>query len=473
MLKKLLTHNDSRIAFTTRDREVQCDITVSFQKRYRQEAEKLLMYTAGVHLHEIPKVGVNAIQKLIEISGGLPIALNAIGSRAKYLMKYRMGVNETSVWEVVAEEYRMAKHAFPTTISNEERNETALNTLLLSVKMMGDMEDSHQAEIYFRAFSVIKKRQQVPTSILGRLWGISEFEATTQINKFERFSIMEISRLSVGGHVGNYFSVHDLFLDIAKHLAESKVGFLQTVSRRLISSYINERGAGSQNAVSIENTPSSSSQVHAKLECGSGEASTSFCKSWIPIPDDGFVHSNLFRLLGIGSMHGKGMALLLYPQWIAKQLELSGWRQVENDILIILQFFTADPNRHNMNEETFLKMLRVCVVESGQFIANSPIKGCVWMQLYGRLWHYKKYDLVNQFLKRIDKYATRPWYKSNGVFPCPEPSVRRMFLPGDLVQKMVRDNGDVMEVCFICPTEKYISWQLYSDEIGGLIEQRR
>lgn len=123
----------------------------------------------------------------------------------------------------------------------------------------------------------------------------------------------------------------------------------------------------------------------------------SFCESYIAKSDDGFTHLNVFRLLGIANMHAEGVAVLRDSRWIGKQVNFCGWKQVENDMLIILQIFVGYMQCFSRTEKTYLRMLRATVIESGQHIASSLISGVMWTQLYRRLWHYKLYDLVGQF----------------------------------------------------------------------------
>lgn len=72
-------------------------------------------------------------------------------------MKNKKGVDSSSIWEVVSKEYETAKIAFPMTISNEEENETVLNTLYVLVRKMGDVTAEDKTEKLFMAFCFIKK----------------------------------------------------------------------------------------------------------------------------------------------------------------------------------------------------------------------------------------------------------------------------------------------------------------------------
>lgn len=307
MLKGIASHEDSRVAFTTRDRELDCDVRVHFKKKDDQDGHSLLFHTAGLQSQTPPEKGRKAIKSLIQISGGVPIALSALGSRAKDLMENRDGVDTCSVWQVVLEEYEKAKSKFPQSIANTEKDETVLNTLYLSVKMMADGTAEDTTEDLFLAFCVIKKRQQVPVNILCRLWSISETDAAYQITKFDRHSIVEISRVSVGGREADYFVVHDLFLDVSKYLAQSRTDLERNVSLRIINSYASEASTKFQGTDTAERQissarPSSSLFQSIMRLLRWPDPYARFCQSWIDVPDDGFAHSNVFRLLAIANM---------------------------------------------------------------------------------------------------------------------------------------------------------------------------
>lgn len=119
--------------------------------------------------------------------------------------------------------------------------------------MSGDGANDDQTETLFLAFCITKKRQQEPTN-----WRMSEDEETNQIENFERFRIFEISCSSVQGHVGDYLVVHGLCLDVSKYIAGSKIK--ETVSKRVVYSFIRREDAEFQNQMGISKSSFSSSK---------------------------------------------------------------------------------------------------------------------------------------------------------------------------------------------------------------------
>lgn len=163
-----------------------------------------------------------------------------------------------------------------------------------------------------------------------------DVDATTVIDEFERFSIVEMSRETVGEHTGDYFEVHDLYLDIAIHIAKIENNFEETVSKSVIYSYIEDGNVDSEEAVHLRGSRPSSSEAHHLLAGQANAVDESFCASLVTVAKDGFIHSNVFGLLWIADMAAEGVALIRDPRWIARQLNFCGWKQVEIDILITL-----------------------------------------------------------------------------------------------------------------------------------------
>lgn len=123
-------------------------------------------------------------------------------------------------------------------------------------------------------------------------------------------------------------------------------------------------------------------------------------------------------------------------------------------------------------EGTLLKMLRACVIECGEYVGvNSSIVGVVWTQLYGRMWYYKRYPLVSEFLEDVKRYATLPWYKSGGVLPRPRPSVHRIFWQENDVER-VQDNDGVLEIYSVSSNRTHADRQIYSEEMDCIKEHR-
>lgn len=454
VLSGLAANKLSRVAFTTRDITLHSDVEIKFTKRAREDAEKILRYSADMAVLPQDADECAALQSIFHMTDGLPIALNVVGSRARHLMKVR-NVNPLHIWSYVSDEYEQSKTLLSETAFRNDKDEKVLNVLLISLEMI-DKESgnvSHKSIRMFSALSILQKRQEVPLDVLERIWGLSSDEVGNEIETFERFSIIEVFAM-FQGQKRSCFIIHDLLLDLSRHLAETEYRCIQQTSARVINSYVTHftatvmdmqdaRPSLRQSNLSSPRSPKFTSRLKL-LFCLSRDKSTKtaeercsepktdesvllrnkeFHESWVTIEDDGFARRNVFRLLHKANMHDRGFALLRDPRWIVKQTLICKWKQVDDDILLVLkQLQRSTQGESKTAEETFLKMLRAALAESERHIFNSHFPGMIWTQLYGRLFHYKDYFLVRLFLSDIERYAQTPWYKSEGAFPAPTPS---------------------------------------------------
>lgn len=454
VLSGIAANKLSRVAFTTRDITLHTEVEIKFTKRAKADAEKILRSSAGMEVLPQDADECAALQSIFKMTDGLPIALNVVGSRAWHLMKVR-NVNPLHVWSYVSNEYDQSKTLLSGTAFRNDKNENVLNVLLMSLQMI-DKESGnvrHKSIRMFSALSILQKRQEVPFDVLERIWGLSSDEVRSEIEIFERFSIVEIFAV-FQGQKRSCFIVHDLLLDLSRHLAEKEYGCIQQTSARVINSYVTHfhpammerqeaRASLPPGNFSSPRSPkfvsmlkrffSSSRDKTAKTtsqQCTESnrdelllQQNKEFHESWVTLEDDGFARRNVFRLLYNAKMHDKGLALLRDPRWIVKQTLTCKWKQVDDDILQVLKHIQRiTRGESETEEETFLKMLRGALAVSERHIFNSQFPGMIWTQLYGRMFHYKDYFLVRLFLSDIERYAQTPWFKSQGAFPAPTPS---------------------------------------------------
>lgn len=145
-------------------------------------------------------------------------------------------------------------------------------------------------------------------------------------------------------------------------------------------------------------------------------------------------------------MHDEGFLLLSDPRWLSRQMKLTKWKQVDDDIVVIMRHFQDVEDRESMgNVITFLKMVRATLVESERYMIGSELPGMIYTQLYGRLWNYKQYKLVGRFLDDVERFASPDrWLKSEGAFPAPAPAAGKVLANiGKVV--WLRDNAECPE----------------------------
>lgn len=109
-------------------------------------------------------------------------------------------------------------------------------------------------------------------------------------------------------------------------------------------------------------------------------------------------------------------------------MKLSKWKHVDDDIEVIMRHFQGVENRECIGDViTFLKMVRATLVESEGYIIGSESPAVIYTQLYGGLWNYKEYKLVDWFLDDVEMFASADvWLKSEGAFPAPAPAAGKV-----------------------------------------------
>lgn len=436
VLARLATHEHSKVAFTTRDNMFDTDVPVAFKKRGSAQSVKILLCSAGLKATSEMTQEMSAMESVLKMADGLPIALNVIGKRAKYLLKTRR-LNHDNIWSHVCRDYKQSDSLFSGLTFHDNKDGPVLNVLLASLDMI-DIESSEStSRKIFAAFCILQKRQEVPLDVLERIWGLSADETNAQCEMLARFSMVEISTCQIGGQVKDCLVLHDLLHDVARHLANEEPGCVERTSRRVIHSYLlkcyDDKHEAS--AESVAQSSTSSYDIHAN----------NFHDAFLAMTDDGFILGNIFRLLRIANLFELGIALLSDPRWLAKQMQECGWKQVDNDFVDMLTQF-AEKEQSNSTDEikTFLQMVRAALSQSERHILNSPSPGMISTQLYGRLYHYRNYIHVDVFLKNVEKHARGQWLKSYGAFLAPEPSSSKVLDIGNI--HLVRYSGRFIDI---------------------------
>lgn len=528
VLAGLSTERESRIAFTTRDVTLRSSVKIRFNKRDQSGSEKMLLCSAGLNTSPEELKEISAMETVLNMSHGLPIALNVIGSRARYMLK-ECGADPNHVWSIVLDEYENTEkilfgHAF-----HNDRDEMVMNVLLSSLDMIDSEKNEGNSRHLFTMLSIIRKRQEVPFAVVERIWGLSSEETKNQVEVLRRFNIVELSVSHVYGQSKRCILLHDLFVDLARHLAKEDPDCMKNTAKRVLLSYVADKiesNIEEQSASQTGNSSSTNKKTKNLMFPMLPKAKRIFKKrnkqnptnpsdenkkesdkilfdprkfheSWIAMEDDGYVLRNLFRLLHIGSMNAEGISLLQDPRWIAKQMDVCGWKQLDTEFAELLAHFeeverSAGPvhckedMHHNFDDdvETFLRMVRVALSESERHIMNSRQLGMLPTQLYGRLYHYRGYKHMGEFLKRIEATANGLWMKSQCAFPAPVASAGKVLDIGDV--RLVRYGNSCVEIVHFDEAESLFrlhhyfkeddvfkkdlkDWKLPSSVIGGYV----
>lgn len=442
VLAGLSTETESRIAFTTRDVTLRSTVKIRFGKRERSDAEKMLLHSAWLSTAPKQQKEVSAMEAVLNMAHGLPIALNVIGSRAKYMVG-EGGVDSNRVWSTVLDDYKESEQLLTGLAFHNEKNEKVLTVLLSSLDMIDDETSGHKSRHRFTELCILRKRQRVSFDVVERIWGLSAKETKSQIEVLRRFNIIELSSLHVHGQNKRCVMLHDLFIDLARHLAGAHPRFMENTAKRVLHSYVVDRDEKENGESSVSQGGVTNTSVRKKIVSKAKRIFRSrkhskrndallvptFHEAWICMEDDGFALRNLFRLLRIACMYAEGIALLSDPRWIGKQMRTNGWKQVDTefaDLLTHLEESGPRSSRTSSNDdediETFLRMVRAALSESERHVVDSGEQGMLQTQLFGRLYHYRNYRLVGVFLEKLQASANGTWVQSSGAFPIPIPS---------------------------------------------------
>lgn len=423
----LAGHKHSKVAFTTRDNMFESDIPVSFRKRGDMRAQKMLLRSAGMDKAPDDVEEASALQSVLKLADGLPIAINVIGCRAKYLVKTRQ-LNYNNIWSTVSRYYEQSGRTF-----HEEKDALVLNVLMASVDMIDNQSSDNNCRQRLAELCILRKRQEVSVEVLQRIWGVSAEEAKSRRDIFERFNLVQVSSSQIGGQVRDCMGLHDLVLDLSRHLASRQVDCMENTSRRVINSYLSNHFGDEYEASSSQAGLLSTSQYGRNAEI--------FRDALIVTDDDGFVLRNVFRLLHIAKLLDHAIALLSDPRWMVKQFNACGWKQVVEDITETLGLLDEDNLQVDKDDvKTFLEMLRGAISESERYFMKAADGGTFVTQMYGRLYHYRSYTGISTFLARIEEDKKVSWLKSHGAFPAPQPSIAKVLEIDDVRLVQHRDS---------------------------------
>lgn len=411
VLTRLASHQHSKIAFTTRDNKFDSDISVTFGKRNEQQSKKMLLLSAGLDAPPQKSEEVSAFEKVLKMADGVPIALNVIGGRAKYLIEERK-LNQLSVWSYVWMDYEKSERLQSEMVVRDDVNAKVLNILSSSLDMIDDASTVNTYRDRFAGLCIFSKRQEVPFDVLERIWGLSAEDTQSQIELYERLNMVEISTSQIGTQVTEYITMHDLLIDVSRHLAKKQSKCMERTSKGVIYSYVDEH----MKETHVLTMAQSSTSV------ADGTAAN-FVNAWVDLEDDGFALTNVFHLLRNANMFELGFALLSDPRWLERQLLECDGKQVDNDIEEMLTLYKETaPHGEQSEVENFLRMIRATISEAERFIVKSLDPGMYWTQMYGRLYHHRDNSRVSAFLQKIEANRTCFWIKSHGAFPAPVPS---------------------------------------------------
>lgn len=90
MLSNLAKHCESRVTYITKDGKLKSDKKAKLENRREPDSENILLH--GSSLDNAPETSLEKLpfKILLDKTGGVPIGLNVIGSRAKCFLEDNM-----------------------------------------------------------------------------------------------------------------------------------------------------------------------------------------------------------------------------------------------------------------------------------------------------------------------------------------------------------------------------------------------
>lgn len=225
--------------------------------------KKMLLSSAG--LSDAPEEAKEmfAMDKVLNMTYGLPIAVNAIGGRARFMLE-EGGVQSVCIWSTLLDDYKQPEQLLSDIAFHNDQNEKVLSVLLSSLDMIEREPMRYISRSLFTQFCILRKRQHVPFDVVQLLWGLSERETKSQISILRRCNIVELSTMLVGGENKRCIVLHDLYIDLARFLAKGSADYMKDAAKRVLDSYVPDKMETTVGEATVSYAAGASSSVNLK-----------------------------------------------------------------------------------------------------------------------------------------------------------------------------------------------------------------
>ncbi|CDF38040.1 WD40-repeat containing protein [Chondrus crispus] len=428
----------SRLLYSTRDRELrQIGERVAFEPRENvgKEAVEMLVHASEANREEVDNARCKeAVREILEMCGGLPLALNVAGTSVRY-MRERWEGEVSEAWGAYLS--RMKRR---NTIRGESPKDGYLSldgTLHTSLDILESADVGSSGETVgefsfrkmHRSLCVMKKQDWIPLCLVGDLWETEEWTERCA-KEMERVGLVELQyKKGCGG-----LRVHDLTHDFAVQEAKKKEGVEEWYKKM---GDICSAGGG----------------LLAMSEGRDGEGKSG---------REEYVFENIYRVLRQGGCVEELKRLFLSARWVKTVLQRGGVWQYEEAVkglsgeLKRKRGSGQEVGRVGVDEDAvdgmvlMMRAARLSVLFCGESSAG------IYFQLYGRVKHKaRESGCVRKILEEIEKYAPRPWVRpmSECVARADGRLVEQIVLPYDSTGK-VEVGIDCRGAVFGCQVEK-------------------
>lgn len=90
----------------------------------------------------------------------------------------------------------------------------------MSLEVIDSCTSKGNSRQLFTKLSILRKRQRVSFDVVERIWGLTAVQKKTHLEMFGRLNIRELSFGRFGVQNKRCTVLHDLFVDLARTLAE-------------------------------------------------------------------------------------------------------------------------------------------------------------------------------------------------------------------------------------------------------------
>ncbi|CDF36609.1 WD40-repeat containing protein [Chondrus crispus] len=428
----------SRLLYSTRDRELrQLGKRIAFEPRENvgKEAVEMLVHASEASREEVDNARCKeAVREILEMCGGLPLALNVAGTSVRY-MRERWEGEVSEAWGAYLS--RMKRR---NTIRGESPKDGYLSldgTLHTSLDILESADVGSSGETVgefsfrkmHRSLCVMKKQDWIPLCLVGDLWEMEEWTERCA-KEMERVGLVELQyKKGCGG-----LRVHDLTHDFAVQEAKKKEGVEEWYKKM---GDICSAGGG----------------LLAMSEGRDGEGKSG---------REEYVFENIYRVLRQGGCVEELKRLFLSARWVKTVLQRGGVWQYEEAVKGLSRDLKwkrgsgQEVGRVGVDEDAvdgmvlMMRAARLSIPFCGESSAG------IYFQLYGRVKHKARQSgCVQKILEEIEKYAPRPWVRpvSECVARADGRLVEQIVLPYDNTGK-VEVGIDCRGAVFGCQVEK-------------------
>lgn len=453
-LSNITADEQSRFVYTSRDLKVVGNKHIRFEPRAPRGPSSRAMLLESAQLSE-PRSSeaLNAFNRILDFCSGLPIALSLVGAAVRYLDEYECKRSPSS-------EYAWSAYQ----LSCGKTGDSMSAILNKSLDVLHHQNELHNYREKLNSLCILRKSQSLPRDVLKRLWCMDiQADFDSLLDGFKRFCIIREER----GRNICLIQIHDLLLDeILGNLADPKLS-CKIVANRLIKTYVPKGESTVDDVddvddefVSMATNPLQSdresrglrwlknclpccSMKHTLLGRETGRAITnhpsvqvltdsvrSFENSFLNVPNDGYIWTNIFWLLNLVGRLGDMKWLLSQPQWILKQFGTYGTVRIDEDVHLTMnvmrEYQSAISSSQSSELMEFLGYLQKAIWLASKSSRLSTWNGMISFQLFGRLVHvaeentYARDFLVKlrSLVERGESWVPRPWMKPEvGVLP--------------------------------------------------------